>query len=502
MVATWTRRNWHFLVAVLALSAVVVPMIPLGLGSWDAWGVIRSTNALVEQGIFSVSRPPGHPTVEFVFLPALARALRAFGLPFGPESYLVQLWLVSATSLVLFMKLMERVGVSPRDSLLAAACLVLAPAFLAQSANGEETTWALALLLGAWLVLLPSRQGKDDPPSHARVAIAGALLALAVGARPEVGVMGLPFAWFVLRRASRPIPDVVLYCGAFAVVSCLLWIPVVAAGSPLTPIPLTTDWRTRLVGAGYKHLFLILPFPASIVLWAGFFVALYRWRRCPDSPGRSFVAIIWVVPVMFALMFFVYPTKPAFCVPGIAFLLLVLAVARARTWLTLGLVFLVLALAIRVDLFRDRVFVGPTLMQGEIPWLVRSKPRGQLGTLARAIILTDEPKTVVLVRLVTSELDWLIAQHHTSLRRVSFASGGRTHILYKNSPTGASFLVPGDASGDFDWWRELAHQGYSFLLDGDMYRSLFSPYSVHEQPKAGDRVSVPFDGGKLDCILF
>ena len=503
MGTTWIRRNWHFVVAVFGFSTIAVPLIMLGLGAGDAWHVIYSANALVDRGTLDVSRPPGHPAVEFLILPAMVKVLSLFGVPFGSQAYLVQLWLVSAASIVLFMKLLARLGVSPRVSLLAAASLALTPAFLEQSVNGEETTWALALQFGAWLALLRPPQVKDEPPSHARVAIAGALLALAVGARPEFGVIGVPMAWLLFRRTGHSIRGLFVFGTVFAVVLCLLWVPVVAANSPLVPIPLSINWRTKLLGGGYKHLFLVLPFPASVVLWAGFFfVAPRYWRRCLDNPSCGFVPIASLITAMFALMFFFYPTKTAFCVPAIAFLLVVLAVAKARVWLIAGLMSLAMALAIRVDLFHNRVFVGPTLMQGEILSIVHGKPGGMLDVVAHAITLVNRPKTVVLVRLSREELEWLVSRHEVSLEPVPFVSGSRTHVFYKSSPHGSSFVVSCDDLSSLDWSRELTRQGYKFLIDGYYYRAAFSPYSVHQQPKAGDRVAVPSESGTLDCILF
>jgi hypothetical protein len=415
----------------------------------------------------------------------------------------VQLWLISTTCIVLFMKVLGRVGVPPRDALLAAALLALAPPFLEQAVNGEETTWALTLQLGAWLVLLQSRESGDNPPSRARLAIAGVLLALAVGARPEIGVMGLPMAWFVFRGATRSILDVLLFGATFAVVSCILWFPVVAAHSSLVPFPLLTDWRTKLAGAGYKHLFKVLPFPASVVIWGGFFFVLYRWRRWLDPHDQRLIAIFAFIPVMFAVMYVFYPTKTAFSLPGIMFLLLVLAVAKARAWLTAGLVCLVLALVMRVDLFRDRIFVGPTLTQGEIASILGGKPRGKLGRLEHAVALTNEPKTVALVWLGTDELDWLVSRHDVALERFPLVSDSQPLYLYKKTPADSSFVASVDAIGPLALWRELANQGYKFLIDAHWYRAAFSPYSIHKQPKVGDHVSVPFEGGgSLDGVLF
>lgn len=313
--------------------------------------------------------------------------------------------------------------------------------------------------------------------------------------------MLLPMSWLLRQRARRPIVAITLLALTFAVSFALIWLLVVAA-HPEPFVDVATPWRTKIAVAGYKSLFAVLPFPASIVVWTGFLLVLFRFRDLAESPGRRFIGIVWIIPLMFSFMFILYPIKSAYCLPGIAFMLLVLTVARRRAWVIAGALLLLLALGVRVDVFRDRVFTGPRLADGVWPLTVRDKTRQKLHRITEALSLMRAPRTIVVVQPLDVEMDWLIGRHLLPLQHSGIEGGGHLQPVYRKDASSSSALASRQAMDTPGWFRALAAQGYSFLIDAETYRGRWTPYAAH-QPMAGDHVPLPQnDGSSVDCVLY
>ncbi len=475
-------RIW--LIAVLLIfSALVVPTVGEGVGNWDGHKILLSVQALLDHHRVVLSRLPGHPTTDFYLFGAIGWVLdHGFGRRFDASVFLTLQWITAVATALVFNWWLERSGISRRRAALAVLCLLFSPQFFDQTMNGEEFIHGILFLLGAIVLLF-----RDEAPplrfTHLGAAIG--LFALATGCRPEFVLSGgIIFPAYLLRQGIR---DWKIWLGtalAAVVTAALVWLPIVLTTGLVAAQDAQMDGPTKILGWGYKTLFLCFGFPTSLLLGSvvvGSLIALRRRAGKPTSADYT----QWVSLAMVALylgLFLFRPHKPTYVLVCVPFLLW-LAARRAIGLLIATAVFTVAGLFVAVDIFRDRVLGAPHFVAGVYPVALSGKPVRQINYVTALSKIEVTTKSVI----IGDVWGWVYLD---LIERGAFSA--TQHPLGKRR--GAGFVVNGDTNRillprEFMWFPEnLRHfheEGYQIVMDRLMWRTEFAKYDV-TTPTAGD----------------
>ena len=153
-------RHGAFIAFVVVYAAVLAFQFDHGLASGDGHGIVRSVQALLDNGHWEVSRPPGHPTTEWYLFGAVGWILqKGFGIEFGDKVYLVCQGLGALAALLVFYELLLRFGATRVRALLGVVCLAFSPQFFFNAVDGEEFVFGILFLLIAVRILIASSTG-------------------------------------------------------------------------------------------------------------------------------------------------------------------------------------------------------------------------------------------------------------------------------------------------------------------------------------------------------
>lgn len=320
------------------VALALLPLLFLGPGTdLDAGAVIRSGRGIVDRWRYTPSRAPGAPVHETA-VGVLDRLGGTVGTNLGS--------LVAAAACVaLLVALLRRCGVSRVG--LAVAVVVANPWFLLSASSTVDFLWALALVLGAAVVLRGGGRA-----GAGRAVAAGLLAALAIGSRSST--IGLVIALVVAEAldarpgatdgvSSGSARAAVRRAAVVAVVAAagglLLFVPAFrAAGDSLAFAQNDVSSSSLPVQAGRfaaKDLYFFGPFAAVVLLLClpGALRVLRTWRASWLVRFSSLGLVISQV------LFLRYPWKMGHLLPSLVCLALLLAVAlRDRQRLLLALV--------------------------------------------------------------------------------------------------------------------------------------------------------------------
>ena len=156
-------------------------MLDLGFGlDADAWRVANAAFDLRNHGTYHASRFPGYPILEFS---------NALVIPYGWVVTNALTMLVSLISVIAFVQILKTIDC--RKGGLLTITYAFFPLLWQNSTNTMDYMWALCFIMLAWLFLL-----------HKRWAVAGLMMGLAVGSRPQAAVLIFPCLYLIYRHAQ------------------------------------------------------------------------------------------------------------------------------------------------------------------------------------------------------------------------------------------------------------------------------------------------------------
>ncbi|WCO67509.1 hypothetical protein PO878_02090 [Iamia majanohamensis] len=303
----------------------LVPLTLMGPGTdLDVGAVIRSGRSILD-GDYVASRAPGAPVHE-----AAVGVLEAVGGTVGPNLGSLAAGVAVAVLLAVLLRGegVGRVGLS-------VAVVVANPWFLVAATSTVDFLWALALWLGAAVVV-------RRWPTLAGAAAAGALCGLAVGARSStaflVGALALAEAvdrWspaavdgtddVVAARAPTAVVRAAVLTGVAAVVGLVVFLPpFLAAESSLAFAQNDVPTSSPLVQLGRflaKDLYFVGPFAAVVLL-----LTLPALGRALGRVRVDWLVRLGVLTVLVSqLLFLRFPWKMGHLLPTLVGLALVLA---------------------------------------------------------------------------------------------------------------------------------------------------------------------------------
>jgi len=452
------RHQTHLLqIAVLGLFLVLtLPFWSHGLGSLDANGIVGAVNQTLAEGNPHVSRPPGHPLTENLLYPGMVVVIEHLGGPgvMTPSLYaLIQtLWGLSA--LVLFHSILQQFGLSLGRQAIALLGLLASSSFLEQSVDGEEFLAALTLTLVAWRCLLAVRT------RHAHLAwfLAGLAYAGAVACRLEyLAALIVPAAFLITEALGQKRwhwTGAFTFSFAFMGASALLWWQLVMHSGLQPPFPLGMDLSTKVQVAGYKLLFQVYsPFIIPVVAWLLWQARHALFKLSLPQHGHWLIAAL-IGYVVYHLLFFYYPTKTAFLLVAAPWLWFILASTARLPGLFVILFLIAVQPFVRMDLFEDRQFVGPTLKSGSYLSSIAGKPKTKQPTYNRYLATFQDPDT----RIITPFWNWDFAYWHTA----------------QNTPDQPeSILLSRSMIQETDQLLELQQNGFTIYCHEVIFRQIF-----------------------------
>ena len=348
------RRRGSGFVLVVALLVLVsrLPFLTPGYGADpDAWRLATAARDIAHTGQYHESRAPGHPVQEWVSS-WLWRG--------GPTAVNGATAVMSAVMVFFFGLVLVELGGGPWAGL-AALAFGFTPVVFIHSVDAMDYVWALALsMVALWLTLRRS------------LWWAGIALGLAVGCRITAALLFVPLAVLAWSPADRRTRSLVALGAPAAALGLALYLP---------------NFLQR--GIGFLH-FAEGRFPAwtriaqdlTIEIWGtlgslvpalAIVVTLIR-IAARGEPPRSAIQLTPSMDLaclatiaLYGLAFLRLPADPAYLLPAIPFVLLLLAgwlSSRAFLLVCLGLVLspAVLDLGRGEDRFVVRVSEGPVLV--------------------------------------------------------------------------------------------------------------------------------------------
>jgi hypothetical protein len=475
------QRHWLYYGVVGLYLLVVIPQLFHGAASLDAHGILASVQKLAAEGRITVSRPPGHPTTEIYFYPAIAILLRFLGGAFSEGWYLALQAVAGVLCLELFYKILTSIF-SPVRSAFMVACLAFSPIFLANSFDGEEFTWATALLLFAVWMLFP-RNGVASVP---RVALSMLAFALATGCRPEAIICGWIYPLYFTRSPRFGWRANFWALPVLAVLVLLVWLPLLFSHDMGPPTGSGMSLTQSILGASYKLSFLVFT-PVSILLLAWALVRNgSRVRRLlrESHPADAILTASVLISFSFLVFFFRRPDKPAYLLCGLPFALLL--VATQPFWISAALAGITLLNDfVRVDVFQDRQLSRPFFTRGYY-LQAASRAGDRHGYFERLAEESRERPTLCIANAWEWDFDSVGREGTPPVLRVAPPIPAGTRTAYRIGAAAFPLFFSREIVQDTNFLHRMDEEGYAIEVDRLLFRSTYEKYDVWKN-REGDR---------------
>jgi hypothetical protein len=485
--ARLASHGWAIAV-LLGFTALVLPTVGDGTGSFDSHDIIRSVRGLLDRHEIIISRPPGHPVSEIYLLGSAGWLLEhAFGGRFAETAFLSLQWLAAVITGAIFYGWLVRGSGSRLGATLALICLLLSPQFFQQTVDGDEFIFGLLFLLGA-VSLLDLAGG--SVPRWGRLTGSIVLFALATGCRPEFVLCGaVLFPLQLILWRIRDWRTWVGTAGAVIVVVTIVWLPILLSHGLPKPLDMGLTLKDAILAWGYKLVFVCFGFPTSLALLATLLAVghVVYHRRDPARPGDPTASIaMLLLALLFVGVFVFLPGKPAYALSSLPFLLWLTA-RWLRPAVLVGLAALTLANAcVGIDVFVGRKLSAPYLTPGAVASALGGKAAHQLPYLQGLVKVPVGPKSAVL----GGAWSWACAYH---AERGGFPA--TAHPLPIDGPT--PYALHGSPDHLFlpresIWWTNQIHQlhlaGYEIVVDRLVWRTVYARYAVNQT--VGDTATI------------
>ncbi len=296
---------------VLAAALVLyVPFVFLGYGSDnDSYGVLDSGRELLQHHRYVPSRPPGYLVYEV----SIGILSRVGGSVLCNAASVV----MALIALACFLRICEHFGVRHRHLL--AVTLMVQPVFWLNATCTMDYVWALAMLLGGFLLLLR------------RWYLLGAiLLSLAVGTRLSSFIAAGIFLIYPLRAYPKDRLRVVAAGAVAIVIGALCYLPSFRQAGYTTAflhagVSQGEMWSTKMkLGRFvYKNIYL-WGLPATLVGAGLCTMIVFRREAILRKQWRGLVVVCLALLVGYEALFVKYPIEPAYLLQAVPAVLMLL----------------------------------------------------------------------------------------------------------------------------------------------------------------------------------
>jgi hypothetical protein len=465
-------RHGALVVFLVFYGALLALQLDHGLASGDGHGIVRATQALLNSGQLEVSRPPGHPTTEFYILGAIGWTLeKGFGVDFDDKVYLICQAATAVATLIVFYKLLLRLGARRAPALLATTCLAFSTQFFFNAVDGEEFVFGLLFLLISVRLLIASAESGNV----GRLLLSIVCFALATGCRLEIVFAAIIFPIYCLMQPKLGWKYALASIALAGMAVIIVWLPILIVGIR-APYGAGMNLRESILGGVYRIIFQCFNPAVWLLLCWVLFAALRDCRRQMQSKNFAFT-ISWAVPLIFLTVFFLYPSKAAYLLVVLPFLLL-LAVARSFALVAALAFFTVLGSIVSIDIFRDRQLVRPFFVPGGYFQAVHQKPYYKLNYLWKLFDQCENRPAVIIGYAWPWDFEYQVERGNLPVREKDLHGEMRGDIpAFFSTGDHCVFLPPG-AAYEQTLLGEWQRKGYAMKIDAKLYRTLFARYDV------------------------
>ena len=242
-------------------------------------------------------------------------------------------------------------------------------------------------------------------------------------------------------------------------------------------------YQNRILGGGYKLLFLGLTLPVAIVLLGWVVRLIESHLKFLNSDHEIYFIYLTTVSltVIYVGLYFVYPYKPDFILLIIPLLILVSVATHWKTELYCLCAATFLSLVVQIDIFDERRLAPPHL-QSSLYWQkVKGKPYHKKNSLKTDIgSIRGKVKAILVADLWKHDFEYLINKKMVAFQKQRNDSDPKRNFdLYQSPQTGASFQVASRrAIEDLPRLLNLQKEGYEICIPQKLLRSFFFKYDV------------------------
>ena len=422
-----THRRLALFGAILVVTFLSrVPFLDAGYGAInDTWRVARAAREIATTGRYAASRFPPHPVQELVC---------SLFWEEGPVAFNAATALLSSFAVLFFALSMARLGIG--GVLEASAALAFAPVIFVNSTNSSDYLWALSFILGSLYFVL-----------ERKAVLAGIFLGLAIGSRITSGAMLLPLlilVWRTLEPGKRA-AAAAKFVGAAGVVGMATFVPVF----------LRYGWSfLTFIDRYISPLEVVLN--ATVKVWgrlgaAAIFLAIGWWivrrsagrpRAVPFGPERRTLLLVCTVAIaLYAIAFVRLPHLPAYLIPAMPFVLLLLAMLLERPVFRIVCIAVVLSSFVHVG--RSGLRAGPIFSdhRDRIESMAYTKKIVEVGrTLTR--------KTIIIAGKWVPQIEIYVPQLRSGPVQYVYLLDAKTLQSYQTQGFDVYFL-PGQTKYNF-----------------------------------------------------
>lgn len=452
--------------------------ITAGIWSLDSHGIMQVAGERIHEGIFDISRPPGHPLNEYWMLPGFALLFGAAHMagPISPAIYGAYQLLGGCFCLVFFWLVLGQAKVTPGRRVLAAACLAFSPTFLLNSGDGEEFLWATGCFLAVLWIIARNGPGASLGSWLGVMALAAACS----GYRLEIGIMTIGIATVSLAILRQSLSRTIILVALVLFIG-IIWAPVLMQHGASAPYDVPLAPKTRVEVGVYKILFTLLGV-IPMLFAALFYLGWWKRFRLLPSLENDFLAY-WAprLVLLFFALFFIYPTKISVVLPGLACLILWGAM-QARGWIWAGFVAGCIAVQlVNLDCFVDRVWVGPNVQRSLWAQFYTKKPRFRQAALIAASQVASNGKYLVIANVYPWDFDWNLQRGRWTAPGPARDSAGGVIQSYD---AGAGVVASRVLLDRSTLLKAYVASGYDIWIDESLYREVFQRYAMASSREA------------------
>ncbi|MEW6468712.1 MAG: hypothetical protein AB1458_07295 [Bacteroidota bacterium] len=261
-----------------------------------------------ESGRYEVSRLPGHPLQEFVYLLN----------PYGSYFYYNLLSAAFSTLAVLFFALLLR-RMAVRHYLAGALALAFTPVFYTSSTYTIDYAWSLAFVMASLYCL-----------AERKIVLAGILLGMAVGCRITSAAMLLPFLLLAYERSlplRKNLAAGVLLAGSAALTALLLFIPILHRYGPGFFMYYDQFDYPPFAKIAYKATLGVFGLVGMLGLaYGAALIVRNRFRPAEEVPAaKKWIRVSLLVFLLYIIAYLRLPQKSGYMIPLIPFAIILLA---------------------------------------------------------------------------------------------------------------------------------------------------------------------------------
>jgi hypothetical protein len=312
-----SSRFFLFSFLVIFILATRLPLLNAGYGNEpDAWRVAYVAQQIATSGKYFMSRTPGHPVQEIT---------SSFVWQGGPFALNFLSTFLSGLAAVFFFLIAKILNI--KDRILATIAFVMIPILYINSTQSTDFIWSLAFLLGSLYFAFTKKP-----------VLSGILIGLAVGARLTYLPMIIPlgYIFFVKNNSNKDL---------FKLITVSMLISVICYS------PVFFSYGIKFLSFDDDQLFVnSQTWSMKFILWAGtigvwgrlgsvgIFVSMiglfhYLFLQIPKIKKidvahslihNPILAVYGYSLLVYIVMFVIFPYKPAYLMPILPFIVLII----------------------------------------------------------------------------------------------------------------------------------------------------------------------------------